>query len=188
MKAKMRRYRAVTAFMILSMMWVSYCGTAKAMEQTVYGYPKVSLSDVRRDFLEKCQEKRELLRYRDIGKGDWPLVDSVQLIYEKHYIDDPDRSSNAPYCTYNAKGNFYAEVVDKGSSRIVLVYDGMSENGKCYLFVAEKENFGADGSKLDNTSLLEFYAVNLEKQEVYEAHKTTWGGPESEGYREATKE
>ena len=114
-------------------------------------------------------------------------MDSVQMIYNKHYRDNPN-SLPVPYCTYNAKGNFYAEVMKKNHSQLLLVYNGMSENGKCYLFVAEEEHYDVDGTKLDNTSLREFYAVNLEEGEVYEAHKTSWGGAESEEYRKATRE
>ncbi len=184
----MRQIKVVTIWMFLCMMLsVLYYGTVEAMEETTYGYSEVSLSDVRQQFLEKYRQKQELMKYRDIGQADWPLVDSVQMIYEKHYQDDPD-SLSVPYCTYNAKGNFYAEVVDKSHARIVLVYNGVSDNGKCYLFVAEEEHFDTEGSMLDNTSLLEFYAVNVEEGKVYEAHKTTWGGAESQEYREATRE
>lgn len=164
-----------------------FCNRTEAMEETAYGYTEISFSDIRQEFAEKYQQKKEIMKYRDIGTGDWPLVDSVQLIYEKHYQDIPG-SLSGPYCTYNAKGNFYAEVADKSQSRIVLVYNGMSENGKCYLFVAQEEHFDTEGSMLNNTSLLEFYAVNLEEVKVYEAHKTTWGGVEAEEYRAATME
>lgn len=184
---KLKRYRMITTFVVICMVVMLDCRTAKAMEETAYGYPEVSLSDLRREFMETYRQKKEAVKYRDIGEADWPLVDSVQLIYNKHYRDNPN-SLPVPYCTYNAKGNFYAEVLDKDHSQLLLVYDGMSENGKCYLFVAEEEHYDVDGTKLDNTSLREFYAVNLEEGKVYEAHKTSWGGAESEEYRKATKE
>lgn len=183
----MKQYRIRTVFAIICMMIVFDCKPVKAMEETIDGYSEESLSDLRWEFLELYRQKKELMKYRDIGEADWPLVDSVQLIYKNHYQDNQN-SLPVPYCTYNAKGNFYAEVVDKDHSRVVLVYDGMSENEKCYLFVAEEEHYDMDGTKLDNTSLLEFYAVNLEEGKVYEAHKTTWGGAESEEYRQATRE
>lgn len=183
----MKQYKGITTFLIMCMLLVFPYQTAEAMEETTYDYSQMSRSAMRREFAEKYRRKKELIKYRDIGETDWPLVDSVQLIYEKHYQDNPN-SLPVPYCTYNAKGNFYAEVVEKSHSRIVLVYNGMSENGKCYLLVAEEEHYDLDGSMLDTTSLLEFYAVNLEEGKVYEAHKTTWGGAESEEYRKATTE
>lgn len=182
----MRQVKVITTLTVICMMSVLYGGTVKAMKETVYEYSQAPLSDVHQELPEKYRQKKESAEHSDFGM-DQPLADAVQMIYEKHYQDDPD-SLSAPYCTYNAKGNFYAEVVDKNNSRIVLVYNGMSENGKCYLFVAEEEHFDTEGSMLDNTSLLEFYAVNLDEGEVYEAHKTTWGGVESQEYREATRE
>lgn len=183
----MRQAKVAVIVMFFCVMSVFDRGTVQAMEKTAYEYSNVSLSDIRQEFLEEYRQKKERIKYRDIGQADWPLVDSVQLIYEKHYQDNPG-SLSMPYCTYNAKGNFYAEVTSESDSRIVLVYNGMSENEKCYLFVAEEEHYDAEGSMMDNTSLLEFYAVNLEEAEVYEAHKTTWGGAEAQEYREATRE
>lgn len=182
----MRRVKVITTLIVICIMPVFYGGTVEAMKETVYEYTQASLSDVHQDLPQKYRQKKESVEQSDFGT-DQPLADAVQMIYEKHYQDDPD-SLSAPYCTYNAKGNFYAEVVDKNNSRIVLVYNGMSENGKCYLFVAEEEHFDTKDSMLDNTSLLEFYAVNLDEGKVYEAHKTTWGGAESQEYREATRE
>ncbi len=183
----MKRYRIIITFVISCILISFPCKPVKAMEETVTGYSESFLSDLRWEFLEIYRQKKEAVKYRDIAEGDWPLVDSVQMIYNKHYRDNPN-SLSAPYCTYNAKGNFYAEVLNKDHSRLLLVYDGMSENGKCYLFVAEEEHYDVDGTKLDNTSLREFYAVNLDEGRVYEAHKTSWGGAESEEYREATRE
>lgn len=140
------------------------------------------------EFMEEFQEKMDNVRYLNVYEGDRPLADAVWLIYEKHYIDNPNSESEAPSFYYNAKGNFYAKVMQKEYSSVLLVYNGMSENGKCQLFVAEEEHYDADGNQLDNTSLLEFYAVNLEEGLVYEAHKTTWGGAESEEYRKAARE
>ncbi|MBP3477482.1 MAG: hypothetical protein J6K48_14390 [Lachnospiraceae bacterium] len=157
-------------------------------KQEETGIEKIKHPDKQKQFMEEYQEKKENARYLNVYEGDYPLADAVWLIYEKHYMDNPNSESEAPSFTYNAKGNFYAEVMGKEHSRVLLVYNGMSENGKCQLFVAEEEHYDIDGSQLDNTTLLEFYAVNLEEGQVYEAHKTTWGGAESEEYKKATKE
>ena len=107
----MKQYKIITAFFIFCIMLMLFSKRTEAMEETVYGYKEISFSDIRREFAEKYQQKKEIMKYRDIGTGDWPLVDSVQLIYEKHYQDSPG-SLSGPYCTYNAKGNFYAEVAE----------------------------------------------------------------------------
>lgn len=139
-------------------------------------------------FREEYEDKKEQARYEGIEGEDRNLVDAVWLIYDAYYIDDPDSPQNRPSLNYNAKGNFYASVVTKENGRVLLVYNGESENGKCYLFVAEEEHNDENGQNTGDTSLLEFYAVNLEEQQVYVAHKTTWGGAESEEYRKATRD
>lgn len=162
--------------------------TLENAEQEEHNIERIKHPDKKQSFIEESQKKKENARYLNVYEEDRPLADAVWLIYEKHYIDNPNSESEAPYFTYNAKGNFYAEVMQKDHSRVLLVYNGMSENGKCQLFVAEEEHYDTDGNQLDNTSLLEFYAVNLEEGQVYEAHKTTWGGAESEEYKKATRE
>lgn len=69
-----------------------------------------------------------------------------------------------------------------------LTYDRVSQNGKCHLFVYYEEHYDADGNKLDNTSILNFYAVNLETAEVTAADKTSWSDSGSAAYHEATGE
>lgn len=157
-------------------------------EETETDIEKIKHPNRNQVFMEEFQEKKDNARYLNVYDGDRPLADAVWLIYEKHYIDNPNSESEAPSFYYNAKGNFYAKVMQKEYSCVLLVYNGMSENGKCQLFVAEEEHYDVNGNPLDSTSLLEFYAVNLEEGQVYEAHKTTWGGAESEEYKKATKE
>lgn len=144
--------------------------------------------DRKQTFMDEYEAKKENAHYLNVYEGDYPLADAVWLIYEEYYLDSPDSEREAPCFAYNAKGNFYAEVAGQNDSRVLLVYNGVSENGKCQLFVAEEEHYDEAGSQLDNTSLLEFYAVNLEEGQVYAAHKTTWGGAESEEYRNATSQ
>ncbi len=63
-----------------------------------------------------------------------------------------------------------------------LVYDRVSENGKCDLFVYQQEQVGADAK------ILGFYAVKKGTGQVISADKTTWGGVSSKEYQDATGE
>lgn len=87
---------------------------------------------------------------------------------------------------FTAKGSFYAIFETDDSDGVTcekhLVYDRVSENGKCDLFVYQQEQAGAD------TKILGFYAVNKETNQVVSADKTTWSGASSKEYQDATGE
>lgn len=98
--------------------------------------------------------------------------------------------------TYNAKGNLYI-VLDSYETtfqeqpvvaRETLVYDRKSQNGKCQLFVYYQEHYDSQGNQLDNTSILNFYAVDMTTGQVTAGDKTSWSQPASEAYYEATGE
>lgn len=97
--------------------------------------------------------------------------------------------------TYNAKGNFYAILdeidVENGEvakrARHTVVYDRVSKNGKCQLFVAYWTYYKEDGSEIttviDNT-----YAVIISTGEVVASGKKRWEDIGTEEYREAAGE
>lgn len=98
--------------------------------------------------------------------------------------------------TYNAKGNLYI-VLDTYettfqdqpvTARETLVYDRKSQNGKCQLFVYYQEHYDSQGNQLDNTSILNFYAVDMTTGQVTAGEKTSWSQPACEAYYEATGE
>ncbi len=98
--------------------------------------------------------------------------------------------------TYNAKGNLYI-VLDTYdtvfqeqdvTARETLVYDRVSENGRCQLFVYYQEHYDSSGNQLDNTSILNFYAVDMTTGQVTAADKTSWSESASEAYHQATGE
>ncbi len=95
---------------------------------------------------------------------------------------DPDKVSYG----FTAKGSFYAIFETDDSDGVTcekhLVYDRVSENGKCDLFVYQQEQAGAD------TKILGFYAVKKGTDQVVSADKTTWGGISSKEYQDATGE
>lgn len=95
---------------------------------------------------------------------------------------DPDKVSYG----FTAKDSFYAIFETDDSNGVTcekhLVYDRVSENGKCDLFVYQQEQVGADAK------ILGFYAVKKGTGQVISADKTTWGGVSSKEYQDATGE
>lgn len=96
-------------------------------------------------------------------------------------------------CTYNAKGNFYAILseweTENGEQKLhvrkTAVYDRISTNGKCQLFVCYNEYTTSDGGEW-NTEIDNFYAVDRKTGEVTAGNKTSWSQPASKAYQEAT--
>ncbi|MBS6195637.1 MAG: hypothetical protein KH828_08665 [Clostridiales bacterium] len=117
---------------------------------------------------------------------------AAQLIYDRMF------ASQNKLCSfqYNAKGNLYLDLgegsresEDAGiTTKETLTYDRISKNGKCYLFVHYEYHYDSSGQSLDNTSILNFYAANLETGEVVSADKTSWSDSACDAYYQATGE
>ena len=111
---------------------------------------------------------------------------------------------------YNAKGNLYIDLgsraagerpegeqspedeYDSGTYRFSLVYDRQSKNGACELFVLYKEHYTEPDStgkrEMDDTAIVDMFAVENATGRVIVAGKQSWGDSGSEEYREATGE
>ncbi len=125
--------------------------------------------------------------------GDAGGKEIYEKIYESEFASDYDTISFA----YSAKGELYALVGDNYetqvdgeavTAQIRLVYDRESANGACDEVVCYEEHYDASGNRLDNTSILNFYAVTKDTMEVIPADKTSWAERGSEAYCEATGE
>ena len=100
----------------------------------------------------------------------------------------------------NAKGNFYLnlgeEPADKEAGgidryRYTLVYDRPSRNGNCELFVLYRECYREDTDgrlTLENTVILDMYAVETASGRVIASGRKAWEDPGTQAYREATGE
>ena len=134
----------------------------------------------------------------DVAGWTVPMQDGDGLLtpegaYEKLYQERFEPEGDSYECTYNAKGNFYGilgegEEVKDGETlmtRRTVVYDRISKNGKCQLFVAYKEYRDMDGNDR-GTVILDFYAVDRESGKVIAGNKTAWGQVASKEYQEAT--
>ncbi len=102
---------------------------------------------------------------------------------------------------YDARGGLYIDLGQRdagregdpeteGFYRTTLVYDRLSANGVCELFVLYREhNWETEtGTVQGNTDILEFYAVETESGRVIGAEKTGWAQTGCRAYREATGE
>ena len=125
--------------------------------------------------------------------GDAGGKDIYEKIYESEFASGYDAISFA----YSAKGELYALVGDTYeaqvdgetvTAQIRLVYDRESANGACDEVVCYEDHYDASGNRLDNTSILNFYAVTKDTMEVIPADKTSWAERGSEAYCEATGE
>lgn len=124
---------------------------------------------------------------------DYAAVEAAWLrlyneVFRKDYAYD---------CRYNAKGNFYALLMegkgrpDENSPEMAMdrtvVYDRVSKNGKCHIFVNYETYYKEDGSEYA-VRFLDFYAVTMQSGEVFRADKHSWEETGNERYREATGE
>lgn len=129
-----------------------------------------------------------------------PLIDengnlTPEGAYEKLYETTFEPNGDKYECTYNAKGNFYA-ILEEGketkdgnelNTKRTVVYDRISKNEKCLLFVAYKEYRYENGNEY-TTAILNFYAVDIKTGEVFVGDKKAWSELPSAEYKEATGE
>lgn len=92
-------------------------------------------------------------------------------------------------CDYTAKGSLYltveAGIDESGDYRKYIVYDRGSDNEQCDLFVYYLDRLSSDG-QVENTQILNFFAVRISDGTVIPANKTSWSETGSAEYRDAT--
>lgn len=99
--------------------------------------------------------------------------------------------------SYNAKGNFYASLSDGSKippggeqelrTERTVVYDRISKNGKCHLFVYYENYYNEDGTEYAMT-IRNTYAVDMETGEVIPSEKHAWADIGTDAYQTATGE
>lgn len=120
-------------------------------------------------------------------------------LYESIFAAKLEDAGQGDYIpSYNAKGNFYV-LLEQGEKELdgelmqtahTVVYDRLSANGKCQLFVEYLDYMQDNGTERSvySTQILEFYAVNMMTGEVVAANKTAWDQVAGSEYREMTGE
>ena len=91
--------------------------------------------------------------------------------------------------TQDAKGNSRMLVYEDDDKVRFLVYDRVSKNEKCLLYVYHEADKASDGSySLQEARILDMYAYVIDTGEVIDSGRQAWGDVGTSEYREATGE
>lgn len=129
------------------------------------------------------------------------LVNQQEEAAQRIYEEVLEEQGYSYEVCYNAKGNLYIDLGQRpagqegdseteGFYRMTLVYDRLSKNGACELFVLYKEHQRETetGTVGGNPAIVNFYAVETQTGRVIAADKTGWAELGCAEYREATGE
>lgn len=181
------------------------------MDTDYYLYPDKLEKYIQEKYKEAAEYQKK--REEDQNKYAAEVPDELQTDNEK-LVDTRESSAKIIYdevlakqgysceVCYNAKGNLYLNLGsrpagepqdkrDTGTYRFTLVYDRISKNGACELFVLYKEHSAenADGTTTnDTTEILDMYAVEVSSGKVVSADKQSWDDIGTKEYRELTGE
>ncbi|MCI9139808.1 MAG: hypothetical protein HFI78_08930 [Lachnospiraceae bacterium] len=137
------------------------------------------------------EEEKERTEERIVSEEE--VVKNARLIYDSVFQEDGYTYTEC----YNAKGNFYVDlgkakgmISEEGAyATRTLVYDRVSKNGECLLFVYYEEYYDESGQRTDlSTKILNFYGIDRKTGKVIPGDKTSWSQVGSKEYREATGE
>ena len=122
---------------------------------------------------------------------------SVEEAYDLLYHKVFEPLGDVYDCRYNAKGNFYG-FLSEGKGKLndetpemdtvrTVVYDRISKNNKCHIFVYYETYLNQDGSEY-TTAIRNTYAVDMTTGTVTESGKHAWADTGSAAYQEAAGE
>ncbi len=113
------------------------------------------------------------------------IYDGYRTIYQQCFLDE----GYDFMVSYNANGN--SRVILKENEEIIdfLVYDRLSENEKCELYVLYRSKKNADGSwYISEAEILDIFAYKMSTKDVVSSGKTSWSAIGNEKYYEVTGE
>ncbi len=91
--------------------------------------------------------------------------------------------------SYSAKGNSRVILNENEKTIEFLVYDRLSENEKCELYVLYRCKKNADGSwYISEAEILDIFAYEMSTKDVVSSGKTSWSATGNEMYYEVTGE
>ena len=113
------------------------------------------------------------------------IYDGYRTIYQQYFADERCDFM----ISYSASGN--SRVILNENEEIIefLVYDRLSENEKCELYVLYRSKKNADGSwYISEAEILDIFAYNVSTKDVVSSGKTSWSATGNEKYYELTGE
>ena len=113
------------------------------------------------------------------------IYDGYRTIYQQYFADEGCDFM----ISYSASGN--SRVILNENEKIIeiLVYDRLSENEKCELYVWYRSKKKVDGSwNISEAEMLDIFAYNVSTKDVVSSGKTSWSATGNEKYYEATGE
>ena len=114
------------------------------------------------------------------------INDGYVAIYSE-YMADADGARFQT--TQDAKGNSRMLVYEDDDKVRFLIYDRVSKNEKCLLYVYHEADKASDGSySLQEARILDMYAYVIDTGEVIDSGRQAWGDVGTSEYREATGE
>lgn len=113
------------------------------------------------------------------------IYDGYCMIYQQYFVDE----GYDFVISYNANGN--SRVILKENEEMIeyLVYDRLSENEKCELYVLYTNKKTAEGSwYISEAKILDIFAYEMSTKDVISSGKTSWSVTGNEKYHEITGE
>lgn len=113
------------------------------------------------------------------------IYDGYRTIYQQYFAEEEYDFK----LSYNANGN--SKVILKDNEEMIefLVFDRLSENEKCELYVLYRSKKNTDGSwYISEAEILDIFAYSMSTKDVVSSGKTSWSATGSDKYYEVTGE
>lgn len=113
------------------------------------------------------------------------IYDGYRTIYQQYFADEGCDFM----ISYSASGNSRVILNENEEIIEILVYDRISENEKCELYVWYRSKKNADSSwHISEAEILDIFAYNVSTKDVVSSGKTSWSATGNENYYEVTGE
>ncbi len=155
-------------------------------------YEKHEKQDINEEVNDPDAE--ETLKGENYEESAFYIEGAYKALYEKLFAPEGYYYETS----YNAKGNFYAYLATgggmlestEGTFKTVetVVYDRISKNEKCHLFVHYIDYYRDGEQTVYTTKIVNMYAVDMGTGEVYISDRHAWADVGTKEYCEATGE
>ena len=153
-----------------------------------YDHGFMILEDLMNDIMKNIEESEvsisAIYDYLELTETD-ETYDGYCAIYRKYFAGDGYDFK----ISYSAKGDSRVILNENEEAIEFLVYDRLSENEKCELYVLYRSKKNAEGSwNIAEAEILDIFAYEMSAKDVISSGKTSWSVAGSETYYEVTGE